>query len=178
MGQTHNRGIPDLSLIISTHKIRLTTDSCIFFRSCSDYKPDSQRISPLMHLHQGGWLVYKEGLSNSSIKSYTLTLKCFLSWCSEEGYTKANLKIYKAAETTNPSHKTVLKRFKRTVCKSVSRWLASKPQPIKCNFPVGSCSRRLDGANPLFSPKRKCKSNPARISSGESPQTIRYQHEQ
>ena len=41
----------------------------------------------------------KEGLSDSSINSYTRTLKCFLSWCNEEGYTKANLKIYKAAET-------------------------------------------------------------------------------
>ena len=39
-----------------------------------------------------------------------------------------------------------------------------KLQPIKCNCPVGSCSRRLDGAKPLFSHKRKYKSNPARIS--------------
>ena len=39
-----------------------------------------------------------------------------------------------------------------------------KLQPIKCNCPVGSCSRRLDGAKPLFSQLRKCKSNPARIS--------------
>ena len=31
----------------------------------------------------------KEGLSDSSINSYTRTLKCFLSWCNEEGYTKA-----------------------------------------------------------------------------------------
>ena len=28
----------------------------------------------------------KEGLSDSSINSYTRTLKCFLSWCNEEGY--------------------------------------------------------------------------------------------
>ena len=32
----------------------------------------------------------KEGLPDSSINSYTRTLKCFLSWCNEEGYTKAN----------------------------------------------------------------------------------------
>ena len=31
-----------------------------------------------------------EGLSDSSINSYTRTLKCFLSWCNEEGYTNAN----------------------------------------------------------------------------------------
>ena len=42
-----------------------------------------------------------EGLSDSSINSYTRTLKCFLSWCNEEGYTNANLKIYKAAERGN-----------------------------------------------------------------------------
>ena len=45
----------------------------------------------------------------------------------------------------------------------VAGW-RQKLQPIKCNCPVGSCSRRLDGAKPLFSHKRKCKSNPARIS--------------
>ena len=27
-----------------------------------------------------------EGLSDSSINSYTRTLKCFLTWCNEEGY--------------------------------------------------------------------------------------------
>ena len=46
----------------------------------------------------------KEGLSDSSINSYTRTLKCFLSWCNEEGYTKANLKIYKASETVKETY--------------------------------------------------------------------------
>lgn len=46
----------------------------------------------------------KEGLSDSSINSYTRTLKCFLSWCNEEGYTKADLKIYKAAETVKETY--------------------------------------------------------------------------
>ena len=46
----------------------------------------------------------KEGLSDSSINSYTRTLKCFLSWCNEEGYIKANLKIYKAAETVKETY--------------------------------------------------------------------------
>ena len=46
----------------------------------------------------------KEGLSDSSINSYTRTLKCFLSWCNEAGYTKANLKIYKAAETVKETY--------------------------------------------------------------------------
>ena len=38
----------------------------------------------------------EEGLSDSSINSYTRTLKVFFSWCNEQGYTKTNLKIYKA----------------------------------------------------------------------------------
>lgn len=46
----------------------------------------------------------QEGLSDSSINSYTRTLKCFLSWCNEEGYTKINLKIYKAAETVKETY--------------------------------------------------------------------------
>ena len=46
----------------------------------------------------------KEGLSDSSINSYTRTLKCFLSWCNEEGYTKTNLKIYKASESVKETY--------------------------------------------------------------------------
>ena len=38
----------------------------------------------------------EDGLSDSSINSYTRTLKVFFSWCNEQGYTKTNLKIYKA----------------------------------------------------------------------------------
>ena len=41
----------------------------------------------------------EDGLSDSSINSYTRTLKVFFSWCNEQGYTKTNLKIYKASET-------------------------------------------------------------------------------
>ena len=37
----------------------------------------------------------EDGLSDSSINSYTRTLKVFFSWCNEQGYTKSNLKIYK-----------------------------------------------------------------------------------
>ena len=34
----------------------------------------------------------KEGLSDSSINSYTRTLKCFLSWCNEEGSFRVHLR--------------------------------------------------------------------------------------
>lgn len=39
----------------------------------------------------------KEGLSDSSINSYTRTLKCFLSWCNEAGYTKAGRTVREAS---------------------------------------------------------------------------------
>lgn len=41
----------------------------------------------------------EEQLSDSSINSYTRTLKVFFSWCNEEGHSDLNLKIYKAPET-------------------------------------------------------------------------------
>lgn len=41
----------------------------------------------------------EEGLSASSISSYTRTLKVFFSWCNEEGHTSLNIKLYKAPET-------------------------------------------------------------------------------
>ena len=39
----------------------------------------------------------KEGLADSSINSYTRTLKYFLSWCNEEGYTKAKEPLNKSS---------------------------------------------------------------------------------
>ena len=41
----------------------------------------------------------EEGLSASSINSYTRILKVFFSWCNEEGHSNLNIKIYKAPET-------------------------------------------------------------------------------
>ena len=46
----------------------------------------------------------EEGLSDSSINSYTRKLKVFFSWCNEQGYTKTNLKIYKASETVKETY--------------------------------------------------------------------------
>ena len=66
----------------------------------------------------------RDGLSDSSINSYTRTLKCFLSWCNKEGYTKANLKIYKAAETVKEvySDEELLTRLAKpdTDCKELT----------------------------------------------------------
>ena len=36
----------------------------------------------------------EDGLSDSSINSYTRTLKVFFSWCNEQGYTKTNLSLH------------------------------------------------------------------------------------
>ena len=47
----------------------------------------------------------KEGLSDSSINSYTRTLKCFLSWCNEEGYTKAGRTVREASAWGWPSQR-------------------------------------------------------------------------
>ena len=46
----------------------------------------------------------EDGLSDSSINNYTRTLKVFFSWCNEQGYTKTNLKIYKASETVKETY--------------------------------------------------------------------------
>ena len=41
----------------------------------------------------------ESGLSPNSIKSYTITLKAFLSWCNAEGITSLNMAKYKGEET-------------------------------------------------------------------------------
>ena len=38
-------------------------------------------------------------LAPNSIKSYTRTMKSFLSWCNEEGITDLTIPLYKAEET-------------------------------------------------------------------------------
>jgi len=46
----------------------------------------------------------EEKLSDRSINSYTRTLKVFLSWCNEEGYTDVNIPIYKATEAVKETY--------------------------------------------------------------------------
>ena len=46
----------------------------------------------------------EDQLADSSISSYTRTLKTFLSWCNEEGYTKVNIPIYRAADTVKETY--------------------------------------------------------------------------
>ena len=54
------------------------------------------------------------GLSPNSIKSYTITLKAFLSWCNQEGITTLNMAKYKGEETISPSNLLTPMKLKKT----------------------------------------------------------------
>ena len=62
-------------------------------------------------------------LASNSIKSYTRTLKSFLSWCNEQGITRLNIPLYKAEETV-----------KETYSDAELMKLLQKPNIRKCNF--------------------------------------------
>ena len=63
------------------------------------------------------------GLAANSIKSYTQTLKSFLSWCNEAGITRLNIQLYKAEET-----------IKETYSDEELKKLLKKPNMKKCTF--------------------------------------------
>ena len=63
------------------------------------------------------------GLAPNSIKSYTRTLKSFFSWCNEQGITRINIPLYKAAETV-----------KETYSDAELAVLLQKPNVRKCTF--------------------------------------------
>ena len=63
------------------------------------------------------------GLAPNSIKSYTITLKAFLSWCNDEGITSLNMKKYKGEET-----------IKETYTDEELKILLQKPNMKKCTF--------------------------------------------
>ena len=65
----------------------------------------------------------ESGLSPNSIKSYTITLKAFLSWCNSEGITSLNMKKYKGEET-----------IKETYSDEELTLLLQKPNTKKCSF--------------------------------------------
>ena len=63
------------------------------------------------------------GLSPNSIKSYSITLKAFLSWCNTEGITDLNMKKYKGEDT-----------IKETYTDEELKVLLQKPNMRKCTF--------------------------------------------
>lgn len=65
----------------------------------------------------------ESGLSPNSIKSYTITLKAFFSWCNAEGITTLNMKKYKGEEV-----------IKDTYTDQELKELLRKPNTRKCSF--------------------------------------------
>ena len=65
----------------------------------------------------------RRGLAPNSIKSYTRTIKAFLSWCNEEDLTELNIPLYKAAETIKEPYTD----------EELSK-LLKKPNVHKCRF--------------------------------------------
>jgi len=65
----------------------------------------------------------ERGLSPNSIKSYTITLKAFLSWCNQEEITTLNMAKYKGEET-----------IKETYTDDELMVLLQKPNMKKCSF--------------------------------------------
>lgn len=63
------------------------------------------------------------GLSPNSIKSYTITLKAFLSWCNQEEITTLNMAKYKGEET-----------IKETYTDEELTVLLQKPNIKRCSF--------------------------------------------
>ena len=66
----------------------------------------------------------KSGLSPNSIRSYTVTLRAFLSWCNEEGLTNFRIKAFKGVDT-----------IKETYTDSEIEVLLKKPNMKTCSFP-------------------------------------------
>ena len=63
-------------------------------------------------------------LSSNSVRSYTATLKSFLSWCSAEGICELSIKLFKAEETV-----------KDTYTNTELQKLLKKPNMKFCGFP-------------------------------------------
>lgn len=68
------------------------------------------------------------GLAPNSIKSYTITMKAFLSWCNSEGITMLNMAKYKGEET-----------IKETYSDEELAVLLQKPNTRKCSFVEYRC---------------------------------------
>ena len=66
----------------------------------------------------------RERLSSNSMRSYTATLKSFLSWCSCEGICDISIKLFKAEETV-----------KDTYTNTELQKLLKKPNTRSCGFP-------------------------------------------
>ena len=71
------------------------------FHAISKHLDIHQEITEWTSADLQGMIVsmQESGLSPNSIKSYSITLKAFLSWCNTEGLTSLNMAKYKGEET-------------------------------------------------------------------------------
>ncbi len=76
------------------------------FRAISKRLDNSRAVEDLSKDDLDGMIaaMRKDELSERSINSYTRTLKAFLSWCNEEGYSPATISIYKASEAVKETY--------------------------------------------------------------------------
>ena len=96
------------------------------FHAVSKYIDVSVDIAEIdSHFLDGAIVAMREkSLSSHTIRSYTASMKAFLSWCNEENISQANIKLYKAEET-----------IKETYSDEDLRRLLKRPNAKKCQFP-------------------------------------------
>ena len=95
------------------------------FHAISKHLDIHQEITEWTSADLQGMIVSMQdsGLSPNSIKSYSITLKAFLSWCNTEGLTSLNMAKYKGEET-----------IKETYSDEELTALLQKPNTKKCTF--------------------------------------------
>ena len=95
------------------------------FASMAHYLDVTMQIEQLQKGHLDTLVnrLRENGLSPHTIRSYTATLKTFLSWCNEQEYTGINIQLYKAPET-----------FKEPYTDAELMRLLKKPNLKKCKF--------------------------------------------
>lgn len=95
------------------------------FHSISKHLDTSLDITELTSEHLRDMIISMQdaSLSPNTIKSYTITLKAFLSWCNREGITELNMKKYKGVAT-----------IKETYSDDELKALLQKPNMKKCTF--------------------------------------------
>ena len=95
------------------------------FHAISKHLDTSQEVAEMTSEDLQNMIIsmQESALSPNSIKSYTITLKAFLSWCNSEGITNLNIAKYKGEET-----------IKETYTDDELSVLLQKPNMKKCSF--------------------------------------------
>lgn len=95
------------------------------FNVIKQYLEPKENIESLrkQDIEQAILAIKNTGISCNSIRSYTATLKSFLSWCNEEQFIDFNIKLFKGMET-----------IKDTYTDEELKTLLIKPNIKKCSF--------------------------------------------